>query len=76
VLEVAAGLCDRIGILHRGHLVALGTPTELTENGRRTLEEVFLLHTGGAGEREEVERLLGGNGRHETTNVTEQAERE
>lgn len=76
VLEVAAGLCDRIGILHRGHLVALGTPTELTENGRRTLEEVFLLHTGGAGEREEVERLLGGNGRHETTDVTEQAERE
>jgi ABC-2 type transport system ATP-binding protein len=60
VLEVAAGLCDRIGILHRGHLVALGTPTELTQNGKRTLEEVFLQHTGGAGERDEVLRLLGG----------------
>jgi len=60
VLEVAAGLCDRIGILHRGQLAVLGTPAELTENGGRTLEEVFLSLTGGAGERAEVLRLLGG----------------
>jgi ABC-2 type transport system ATP-binding protein len=62
VLEVAAGLCDRIGILHRGRLTALGTPAELTENGRHTLEEVFLGLTGGVGERAEVLRLLGGKG--------------
>jgi ABC-2 type transport system ATP-binding protein len=59
VLEVAYGLCDRVGILHRGSLQALGTPAELTENGKRTLEEVFLQHTGGAGEQDEVTRLLG-----------------
>jgi ABC-2 type transport system ATP-binding protein len=62
VLEVAAGLCDRIGILHRGRLAVLGTPAELTENGRHTLEEVFLGLTGGAGEQAEVMRLLGGKG--------------
>jgi ABC-2 type transport system ATP-binding protein len=62
VLEVAAGLCDRIGILHRGRLVALGTPDRLTEGGSRTLEEVFLALTGGgaAGAQDEVARLLGG----------------
>lgn len=61
VLEVAAGLCDRIGILHRGKLVALGTPAELTDNNASTLEEVFLRLTGGLAEgtREEVRRLLG-----------------
>ncbi len=58
VLEVAHGLCDRIGVLHRGRLVALGTPAELTENGARTLEEVFLALTGGMGEQSEVARLL------------------
>ena len=60
VLSVAAGLCDRIGILHRGRLVALGTPTELTGGGARSLEDVFLGFTGGMGTREEVTRLLGG----------------
>lgn len=60
VLSVAAGLCSRIGILHQGRLVALGTPAELTENGRRTLEDVFLALTGGAGAEDEVARLLGG----------------
>ncbi|MBC8104008.1 MAG: ABC transporter ATP-binding protein [Cytophagales bacterium] len=61
VMEVAAGLCDRIGIMHKGRLVAIGTPSELTEGGRRTLEEVFLSLTGGAGEQEEVARLLSHN---------------
>ena len=60
VLEVASGLCDRVGILHRGRLVALGAPAALTENGRRTLEEVFLsLTEGGAGREGEIARLLG-----------------
>lgn len=60
VMEVAVGLCDRIAILHKGHLAAVGTPAELTEGGRRTLEEVFLSLTGGAGEKDEVTRLLSG----------------
>lgn len=61
VLEVASGLCDRIGILHRGKLAALGTPAELTESGSRRLEDVFLELTGGmAGVQEEVDRILGG----------------
>jgi len=59
VLEVASGLCDRIGVLHRGRLVALGTPAALTENGRRTLEEAFLSLTGGPSREGEVARLLG-----------------
>lgn len=62
VLSVAAGLCDRIGVLHRGRLVALGTPAELTENNARSLEDVFLSLTGGAGEHNAVARLLGGSG--------------
>lgn len=59
VLSVAADLCDRVGILHKGRLVALGTPAELTENHARSLEDVFLALTGGAGEQSEVARLLG-----------------
>jgi ABC-2 type transport system ATP-binding protein len=60
VMEVAAGLCDRIAILHKGRLAAIGTPSELTAGGSRTLEEVFLSLTGGAGTEDEVTRLLSG----------------
>jgi ABC-2 type transport system ATP-binding protein len=59
VLGIAEGLCDRVGILHRGRLVALGTPSELTDRGARSLEEVFLERTGGAGGSGDVARLLG-----------------
>ena len=59
VLDVASSLCDRIGILHKGRLVALGAPSELTEGGARTLEQVFLGLTGGAGAASDVTRLLG-----------------
>jgi ABC-2 type transport system ATP-binding protein len=46
VMEVAEKLCDRIGIIHRGKLVACGTMEELkkidrTEAGQ-SLEEIFL----------------------------------
>jgi ABC-2 type transport system ATP-binding protein len=56
-MEEADHLCDRIGILHRGRLVALGAPDQLkAELGRpgATLEDVFV-HLAG----EEVE-LSGG----------------
>jgi ABC-2 type transport system ATP-binding protein len=40
-LEEADVLADRVGIIHRGHLVAEGTPTELkAEIGRPTVEAV------------------------------------
>ncbi len=45
-LEVAAEICDRVGIFHRGRLVALGPPAALsagTASGR--LEDVFLTLT-------------------------------
>jgi ABC-2 type transport system ATP-binding protein len=49
-LEVAEELCDQIGIILRGRLVALGTVDELHEQAGRhdgaTLESVFLRLTG------------------------------
>jgi ABC-2 type transport system ATP-binding protein len=44
-LSVAEDLCDRIGIIHRGALIALGTTRELKRMARAQqadLEEVFL----------------------------------
>jgi ABC-2 type transport system ATP-binding protein len=48
-LEIAENLCDRIGIIHRGRLVALGTTGDLRGTARLAegdLEEVFLRLTG------------------------------
>jgi ABC-2 type transport system ATP-binding protein len=49
-LEVAEELCDRIGIIQRGQLIALGTVDELRAQAGRehhsTLEAVFLHLTG------------------------------
>ncbi len=43
VLEVAEKLCDRIGIIHRGKLVAQGTMEELRQKEHETtLESIFL----------------------------------
>jgi ABC-2 type transport system ATP-binding protein len=57
-LEVAQELCDRIGIILDGELIALGTVDELetkAETGRRDLEQIFLKLTGGGGFRESEE---------------------
>jgi sodium transport system ATP-binding protein len=41
-LNITERLCDRIGILHKGELIAMGTLKELCEaNGCDNLEEVF-----------------------------------
>lgn len=56
-LEVAEALCDRIAILERGRILALGTMEELrgaAEGGGGKLEEIFLRLTGGT----EVEDLM------------------
>jgi ABC-2 type transport system ATP-binding protein len=54
-LEVAQELCDRIGIIDKGELIALGTMEELerkAETEGRNLEEIFLKLTGGEGFKE------------------------
>jgi len=51
IMEIAERICDRIGIIHQGKLVALGSFAELkTEAGRSdsTLEDIFLQVTGEA----------------------------
>ena len=48
-LEIAEDLCDRIGVIHHGRLVALGTTGDLRGTARLQsgdLEEVFLRLTG------------------------------
>lgn len=49
ILEVAERICDRVGIIHRGKLVAQGTMEEvkaLHAGGEETLEQIFLEITG------------------------------
>jgi ABC-2 type transport system ATP-binding protein len=46
-MEEAEELCDRVGIIDHGKLIALGTPKELiAKNQVRNLEEVFIQLTG------------------------------
>ena len=49
-LEIAEGMCDRIGIIQGGRIVAEGTMSELREqtaSGDMSLEDLFLKLTGG-----------------------------
>lgn len=52
-LEVAEAICDRVAIIHKGTIIALGTVAELkalhTDGGGR-LEDVFLALVGGSDE--------------------------
>jgi ABC-2 type transport system ATP-binding protein len=48
-MEEAERLCDRVGILHEGRIVTIGTPAELTARAGgagATLEDAFLKFTG------------------------------
>jgi len=46
-MEEAEYLCDRVGIIDHGKIIALGPPKELMEkHGASNLEEVFLKLTG------------------------------
>ncbi|TFH11739.1 MAG: ABC transporter ATP-binding protein [Candidatus Thorarchaeota archaeon] len=49
VLEIAERMCDRIGIINEGKLIAEGTMEELRlqAKGQQSLEEIFLALTGG-----------------------------
>ena len=59
ILEIAERMCDRIGIINNGKLVALGTMEELRamQHGEASLEDIFLSLTGGAEEAEIAEVL-------------------
>jgi ABC-2 type transport system ATP-binding protein len=47
LMDEADVLCDRIGIMHRSKLVALGSPKELKEQvGAENLDQVFIHFTG------------------------------
>jgi ABC-2 type transport system ATP-binding protein len=57
-LEIAEGMCDRIGIMQRGELVACGTMDELRGAGHDdALEDIFLRLTGDESAREPAEVL-------------------
>ncbi|MGA9398542.1 MAG: ABC transporter ATP-binding protein [Anaerolineaceae bacterium] len=59
ILEIAERMCDRIGIINKGQLIAVGTLDELRAMGRgqTNLEDIFLSLTGGAEEAEIAEVL-------------------
>jgi ABC-2 type transport system ATP-binding protein len=60
ILEIAERMCDRIGIINKGELVAVGSMTELRSLGKAgevSLEDIFLGLTGGAEEAEIAEIL-------------------
>lgn len=53
ILPIVEELCDRIGIINHGRLIALGTVDEIiAQAGTKTLEEAFVALTGGVEEKE------------------------
>jgi ABC-2 type transport system ATP-binding protein len=50
ILEIAERMCDRIGIINKGELIAVGSMEELRSlgKGETSLEDIFLSLTGGA----------------------------
>lgn len=56
-LEVAEGMCDRIGIIQRGVIRAAGTMDELRAGGDAALEDIFLRLTGERAARSALEVL-------------------
>ena len=60
ILEIAERMCDRIGIINQGQLIAQGTMDELRaldKTGQTSLEDIFLDLTGGTEETEIAEFL-------------------
>jgi ABC-2 type transport system ATP-binding protein len=60
ILEIAERVCDRVGIINQGRLVAVGSIEELKAKSRAglvSLEDIFLELTGGP-EEQEVIRFL------------------
>jgi ABC-2 type transport system ATP-binding protein len=60
ILEIAERMCDCIGIINKGELIAVGSMAELRSLGKAgevSLEDIFLALTGGAEEAEIAEIL-------------------
>jgi ABC-2 type transport system ATP-binding protein len=60
ILEIAERVCDRVGIINKGRLVAVGSIADLkakSKEGLMSLEDIFLELTGGP-EEQEVIKLL------------------
>jgi ABC-2 type transport system ATP-binding protein len=60
ILEIAERMCDRIGIINKGELIAVGSMEELHVSNQvsgGSLEDIFLSLTGGAEEAEITEIL-------------------
>ena len=59
ILEIAERMCDRIGIINKGELIAVGTMAELraSSQGKTSLEDIFLSLTGGSEDHEIAEVL-------------------
>lgn len=60
ILEIAEQMCDRIGIISEGNIIALGTMDELREKDGRTegsLEDIFLELTGGDDQEAMIEEM-------------------
>ncbi|MDI3340966.1 MAG: ABC transporter ATP-binding protein [Sphaerobacter sp.] len=63
ILEIAEQMCDRVGIIQQGKLIALGTLDELRQRGGHagaSLEDIFLQLTGGAESAELIQALATG----------------
>lgn len=60
ILEIAERMCDRIGIINKGELIAVGSMDELRSMGKgeTSLEDIFLSLTGGS-EYAEIAEVLG-----------------
>lgn len=57
VLDVVERLCDRVGIIHQGRLVAEGALADMRQSGHETLEDVFVRTVGRARGLEAIEWL-------------------
>ena len=59
IMEIAERMCDRIGIINQGKVVAAGTMEDLRSlgTGQTDLEDIFLQLTGGAEDAEIAEVL-------------------
>lgn len=53
ILPIVEELCDRIGIINQGKLVALGSVDEIVaQTNTKTLEDAFIAITGGVEDKE------------------------
>jgi ABC-2 type transport system ATP-binding protein len=59
IMEIAERMCDRIGIINKGQLVAVGSMEDLRQHGsgETSLEDIFLDLTGGTEDAEIAEVL-------------------